>query len=159
MLCHIENEADWTFPLHSILQKGKKQEANQLDKMIKPMLYKGETRVINPQIASKENIDSLQMALMMVVKEGLGKPAGSEKVQVAGATATSQISVSDEESETKTLMEYSVEFCGFFPADAPKYSIIVSMNKRGLPASGGLMAGTVFSEIVDFMMEKEKEGK
>lgn len=124
-------------------------------KMVKPMLYKGETKVINPQIASKENIDSLQMALMMAVKEGLGKPAGSEKVQVAGATATSQISVSDEESEVKTLMEYSVEFCGFFPVDAPKYSIIVSMNKRGLPASGGLMAGTVFSEIVNFMVEKE----
>ena len=25
----------------------------------------------------------------------------------------------------------------------------------GLPASGGLMAGSVFSEIVDFMMESE----
>lgn len=124
-------------------------------KMVKPMLYKGETKVINPQIASKENVDSIQMALTMVVKEGLGKPAGSEKVQVAGATGTSQISILGEETETKSLMEYSVEFCGFFPADNPKYSIIVSMNKRGLPASGGLMAGSVFSEIVDFMMERE----
>lgn len=124
-------------------------------KMVKPMLYKGETKVINPQIASKENIDSIQMALTMVVKEGLGKRAGSEKVQVAGATGTSQITMSDEDAETKALMEYSVEFCGFFPADEPKYSIIVSMNKMGLPASGGLMAGSVFSEIVDFIVERE----
>lgn len=125
-------------------------------KMVKPLLYKGETKVINPQIASKENIDSIQMALTMVVKEGLGKPAASEKVQVAGATGTSQINVSDENSDANALKEYVVEFCGFFPADNPKYSIIVSMNKMGLPASGGLMAGSVFSEIVDYMMAEKK---
>jgi cell division protein FtsI (penicillin-binding protein 3) len=122
-------------------------------KMVKPMLYKGETEIINPQIASKENVDSVQLALTKVVSEGLGKPAASGKVQVAGATGTSQISIVDDDSDK--LLEYSVEFCGFFPADQPKYSIIVSMNKMGLPASGGLMAGSVFSEIVDLMVEME----
>lgn len=121
-------------------------------KMVKPMLYKGETEIINPQIASKENVDSVQLALTKVVSEGLGKPAASGKVQVAGATRTSQISIVDDDSDK--LLEYSVEFCGFFPADHPKYSIIVSMNKMGLPASGGLMAGSVFSEIVDYMVAK-----
>ena len=124
-------------------------------KMVKPMLYKGETKVVNPQIASRENIDSIQLALMMVVKEGLGKPAGSDKVQVAGATGTSKLRMFENETNDKTFHEYSVEFCGYFPADEPKYSIIVSINKIGLPASGGLMAGTVFSEIVDYMVEKE----
>jgi cell division protein FtsI (penicillin-binding protein 3) len=122
-------------------------------KMVKPMLYKGKTEIINPQIASKENVDSVQLALTKVVSEGLGKPAASGKVQVAGATGTSQISIVDDDSDK--LLEYSVEFCGFFPADHPKYSIIVSMNKMGLPASGGLMAGSVFSEIVDLMVEME----
>ena len=122
-------------------------------KMVKPILYKGETEIINPQIASKENVDSVQLALTKVVSEGLGKPAASGKVQVAGATGTSQISIVDDDSDK--LLEYSVEFCGFFPADHPKYSIIVSMNKMGLPASGGLMAGSVFSEIVDLMVEME----
>ena len=122
-------------------------------KMVKPMLYKGETEIINPQIASKENVDSVQLALTKVVSEGLGKPAASGKVQVAGATGTSQISIVDDDSDK--LLEYSVEFCGFFPADHPKYSIIVSMNKMGLPASGGMMAGSVFGEIVDLMVEME----
>ena len=121
-------------------------------KMVKPILYKGETEIINPQIASKENVDSVQLALTKVVSEGLGKPAASGKVQVAGATGTSQISIVDDDSDK--LLEYSVEFCGFFPADQPKYSIIVSMNKMGLPASGGLMAGSVFSDIVDYMVAK-----
>ena len=118
-------------------------------------MYKGETEIINPQIASKENIDSIQWALTLIVTEGLGKPAASEKVEVAGAPGVSKISVVDDDSDSNTFLEYSVEFCGFFPADNPKYSVIVSMNKMGLPASGGLMAGSVFSEIVDFMMESE----
>lgn len=125
-------------------------------KMVKPILYKGEPQIINQQIASRANIDSIQMALTMVVKEGLGKAAGSEKVQVAGATGTSQVTMFENDTNDKTFYEYSVEFCGFFPAEAPKYSIIVTMNKIGLPASGGLMAGSVFSEIVDFMMKKKE---
>ena len=28
------------------------------------------------------------------------------------------------------------------------------MNKKGLPVSGGLMAGSVFSDIVDYMTEE-----
>jgi cell division protein FtsI (penicillin-binding protein 3) len=127
--------------------------------MVKPILYKGETEIINPQIASKENIDSIQWALTLIVTEGLGKPAASEKVKVAGAPGASKISIVDDDSASNTFLEYSVEFCGFFPADNPKYSVIVSMNKMGLPASGGLMAGSVFSEIVEFMMKKEANDK
>jgi cell division protein FtsI (penicillin-binding protein 3) len=121
-------------------------------KMVKPILYKGETEIINSQIACKANVDSVRLALTKVVSEGLGKPAASGKVQVAGAAGTSQISIEDDDLDK--FLEYSVEFCGFFPADQPKYSIIVSMNKMGLPASGGLMAGSVFSEIVDYMVAK-----
>ena len=123
-------------------------------KMVKPTLYKGETEVINPQIASKANIDSLQMALVKAVTEGLGKPAQSEKVQVAGVSGGSQISTDEDNSEGKMNTKYSVEYCGYFPAENPKYSIIVSMNKVGLPASGNLMAGSVFKEIVDCMVAK-----
>ena len=118
-------------------------------KMVKPTLYKGETEVINLQIASKANIDSLQMALVKVVTEGLGKPAQSEKVQVAGVSGGGQLSTEEDNSEGKVNTIYSVEFCGYFPADEPKYSIIVSMNKIGLPASGNLMAGSVFKDIVE----------
>lgn len=90
---------------------------------------------------SQANIDSLKQALEYVVTDGLGQPAKSDKVQVAGETGT-------------VLLEdgsYIVEFCGYFPANAPQYSIIVSIHKDGLPASGGLMAGDVFRQIVNHM--------
>ena len=87
--------------------------------------------------------DSLKSAFRYSITDGLGKPASSDKVEVAGFSGRRIIS---EE-------EYAVEFIGYFPADEPKYSIIVSMNKIGLPASGGLMAGSVFREIVECIIK------
>ena len=90
--------------------------------------------------------DSLKSALRYYITDGLGKQASSDKVEVAGFSGRSTISVDNSEKP-----EYAVEFIGYFPANEPKYSIIVSMNKVGLPASGGLMAGSVFKDIVDYM--------
>ena len=110
-------------------------------KMVQPQLYKDSTTVINPQIASQANIDSLKQALEYVVTDGLGQPAKSDKVQIAGETGTVQFEDGS----------YIVEFCGYFPANAPQYSIIVSIHKDGLPASGGLMAGDVFKQITEYI--------
>ena len=88
--------------------------------------------------------DSLKSALRYYITDGLGQQASSEKVEVAGFSGRRTISEKP---------EYAVEFIGYFPADEPKYSIIVSMNKIGLPASGGLMAGSVFREIVDCIIK------
>lgn len=114
-------------------------------KMVQPQLYKDGTIVINPQIASRANIDSLKLALAYNVTDGLGQPAKSDKTTVAGKQGT--IVVSTDDGNTM----YAVEFCGYFPTGNPKYSIIVSINKTGLPASGGLMAGDVFKQIVELL--------
>ena len=110
-------------------------------KMVQPQLYKNSTTVINPQIASQANIDSLKQALEYVVTDGLGQPTKSDKIQIAGETGTVQLENGN----------YIVEFCGYFPANAPQYSIIVSIHKDGLPASGGLMAGDVFKQITEYI--------
>ena len=91
--------------------------------------------------------DSLRSTFRYCITDGLGRPAASEKVEVAGLSGRNVVSEANPER-----IEYAVEFVGYFPADEPKYSIIVSMNKIGFPASGGLMAGSVFSEIVDCMV-------
>ena len=119
-------------------------------KMIQPQLYKDSVVVINPQIASRANIDSLKKALVFNITDGLCQPAKSDKVLVAGMQGTSSLSTN--EDSTKGM--YAVEFCGYFPTDNPKYSIIVSINKTGLPASGELMAGDAFRQFVDKIMEK-----
>ena len=116
-------------------------------KMIQPQLYKDSVVVINPQIASRASIDSLKKALVFNITDGLCQPAKSDKVVVAGMQGTSSLSTN--EDSTKDM--YAVEFCGYFPTDNPKYSIIVSINKAGLPASGELMAGDVFKKIVGLL--------
>lgn len=115
-------------------------------KMVQPQLYKDSTTVINPQIVSQANIDSLKQALEYVVTDGLGQPTKSDKIQIAGETGTVQLENGN----------YIVEFCGYFPANAPQYSIIVSIHKDGLPASGGLMTGDVFRQIVDGIIYHQK---
>lgn len=120
-------------------------------KMVKPTLKTGEIEIINPQIASKANIDSMQVLLEHVVSQGLGRRAETPYVSVAGKTGTSQVGEYDF-GEENYVIEYQVAFCGYFPADKPKYSMIVSMNKLGLPASGGGMAGALFHDIVEWMI-------
>lgn len=87
---------------------------------------------------------AIKEALEYSVSDGLAKPAQSDRVKVAGATGTIQLPNG----------KYAIEFCGYFPADNPKYSVIVTINKKGLPASGGLMAGSVFRQIVNIMNER-----
>ena len=112
-------------------------------KMIQPQLYKDSITVINPLIASQTSIDKLKQTLLFNVTDGLGKTVKSNKVSVAGMQGT--IVINEEEAE------YGIEFCGYFPVDNPKYTMIVSINKGELPASGGLMAGDVFKKIVDYI--------
>ena len=112
--------------------------------MVKPMLYEDSTTVISPQIASKANIDSIKSALQYVVTDGLGKLAKSDNVQVAGKTGTIR----------QYDNSYIAEFCGYFPADNPQYSMIVSIHKDNLPVSGGAMAGSVFKEIAEYMADE-----
>jgi len=112
-------------------------------KMVQPQLYKGNTVIINPQIAKQANIDSLKQTLQYVVTDGLGQSAKSDKVQVAGRGGTVQLEDGS----------YIIEFCGYFPANKPKYSIIISIHKEGLPASGELMAGNTFKDVTEIIKD------
>ena len=93
----------------------------------------------------------MQQTLEHVVSQGLGSKAGSDRIKVAGRTGTSQ--VNEYYEGDNTVSEYQIAFCGYFPADKPKYSMIVSLNKLGLPASSVLMAGNAFHNIIEWMID------
>lgn len=113
------------------------------------------TVVLNKSIASSKTIDQIQMMLEKVVTDGLGKQAGSEQFRVAGKTGTAQVSQGREGYKNGT-MHYLVSFCGYFPADAPKYSCIVAIRKSGPGASGGMMAGGVFKKVAERVFAKHQ---
>lgn len=111
------------------------------------------TEILNPAIASPKTIEQIQTILEKVVSEGLGKRAGSKQFHVSGKTGTAQVS-QGAGGYKSGAMKYLVSFCGYFPSEAPKYSCIVAIQKSGLPASGGQMAGAVFSEIAERVYAK-----
>lgn len=93
-------------------------------------------------IASPSSIVDIRGMLEGVVSKGLAKRAMSDKVKVAGMNGTIR-------NEDSTL---TAEFCGYFPADKPKYTMLVSVHRKELPAAGGRMAGSIFKEIAEMMM-------
>ena len=113
-------------------------------KMVKPTFHKGETITIKEQITSKENIAIIQQLLMQKVKDGLAHQAYSDKVSIAGEQGTAIV----KKDGNNTI--YCLQFCGYYPSDNPQYSIIISLNKKGLPASGG-MAGEIAKQIVELL--------
>lgn len=111
-------------------------------KMVKPTFHKRDTNIIKEQLASKENIAIIQQLLVQKVKDGLAHQTYSKKVSIAGE----QGAVAAKDDRDNTV--YCLQFCGYYPSDNPQYSIIVSLNKKGLPASGG-MAGKIAKQIVE----------
>lgn len=111
-------------------------------KMVKPTFHKRDTTIIKEQLASKEDIAIIQQLLVQKVKDGLAHQAYSKKVSIAGE----QGAVAAKDDRDNTV--YCLQFCGYYPSDNPQYSIIVSLNKKGLPASGG-MAGEIAKQIVN----------
>ena len=111
-------------------------------KMVKPTFHKRDTTIIKEQLASKENIAIIQQLLVQKVKDGLAHQAYSDKVSIAGEQGAV---VAKDDKDNKI---YCLQFCGYYPSDNPQYSIIVSLNKKGLPASGG-MAASIVTEVIE----------
>lgn len=112
------------------------------------------TEIINPKICSDSTLTMIRKMLRGVVTDGLAKAAGSKQFAVAGKTGTAQIS-QGKDGYRNGRREYLVSFCGYFPAEKPQYSCIVSIRKPATGgASGGLMAGSVFSKIAERVYAK-----
>ena len=107
--------------------------------MVKPMFNKGDTTIIKEQIASKENITTIQQLL---IQKGATYKTYSDKVPIAGEQG---VAVAKEDGDNTI---YCIQFCGYYPSENPKFSIIISLNKKGLPASGD-MVGEIVKHIVE----------
>ena len=136
-------------------------------RMVKPRFVKAEkdngiivrefpTEVIREKMCSQHTLDDIHDILEKVVSKGLGKRAGNggKLFKVSGKTGTAQMAQEGGKGYHSGIPQYMVSFCGYYPSEAPKYSTIVCIVKKGLPASGGLHCGPVFSEISQYVMSK-----
>ena len=99
--------------------------------------------VIQEQIAQPQHIKELQAGLEHCVSQGIMRKAGRDYVKVSAC------------GRTFNLTDYNrrMEVCGYFPSENPLYTIMVVLEKEGLPASSGGMCGPIFARTVDLLVE------
>ena len=115
--------------------------------------------VINPQTCSPATLQKIKILLEGVVIRGTGAGIQSPLSRIAGKTGTAQLAYNNRgyKQDTKQV-RYKGSFVGYFPADNPKYSIIVVINNptRG-KYYGALVAAPVFRAISDRLYASDKE--
>lgn len=122
--------------------------------MIKPFIAKQffdkgkvvknfEAEVVNPKMCKETTLEQIHQMLLNVVTDGTAQVVASDYFTIAGKTGTAQI------ASGGGYGGYYVSFCGYFPAEAPMYTIFVGLRKpKGVPSGGG-MAGMVFKNIAE----------
>jgi cell division protein FtsI (penicillin-binding protein 3) len=105
-------------------------------------------RVINNKICSDETLAKIKAMLEGVVTNGSGRQVVYNPLyKIAGKTGTAQ--VADGNLGYKAKKQYQASFVGYFPADKPKYSLIVVINDPKGEYYGALVSGPVFRKIAD----------
>jgi cell division protein FtsI (penicillin-binding protein 3) len=106
-------------------------------------------RTISDKICSATTLKKVKSLLEGVVTEGTGKNIIKNSLYtVAGKTGTAQIANRDSGYGAKKT--YQASFCGYFPANHPKYAMIVVINHPTVGSYlAALVAGPVFREIAD----------
>jgi cell division protein FtsI (penicillin-binding protein 3) len=103
-------------------------------KMVQPHLVKEiksdskkilevETKVTNTGICSQATIDKAKILLESVVQEGTASALKSPYYKIAGKTGTAVTIINGAYSDIQRG-----SFCGYFPAENPKYSCIIVMQ-------------------------------
>ena len=107
--------------------------------------------VVRRHMCKDETLAKIKSMLELVVVEGTGKNASSKYFNVAGKTGTAQLSQGSGGYRNGPV-RYMVSFCGYFPADNPQYSCIVSVRTDGGAAGGATWAAPAFHEISEKVM-------
>src|SRR5690606_30968240 len=102
----------------------------------------------NPKIASDKTISKLQDMLEGTMVNGTGKNLITPQYSMAGKTGTAQMA---DGSAGYRNRKYQSSFAGYFPADNPKYSMIVVVQNPRNGYYGASVAGPVFRELADMV--------
>ncbi len=110
-------------------------------------------------ICSRATADTLTRALMAVVEEGTATRLKGAKLTVAGKTGTARVALQASEKPKPHDGYHDIygrkknqgTFVGFFPADNPQYSVLVSVYSKLSLGNfyGGTMPAMAVREIID----------
>ena len=133
-------------------------------KMVQPIIVKYTKRadkviqhfkakVLKEKICSESTLRDVKTMLKGVVERGTAHNIYTPKYSIAGKTGTAK-----NVRNGLYTNEYYTSFVGYFPADKPKYSCIVVIDKpKGNRINGGDVAAPVFRRIADKIYSNEIE--
>jgi cell division protein FtsI (penicillin-binding protein 3) len=129
-------------------------------KMIQPLFVKEisnkgkvvksfQSKVISESICSPATIQMARRMLEEVVITGTASHIKHAQYTIAGKTGTAQIA-QGADGYKKDKVKYQASFCGYFPADNPRYTCIVVVYGPSKSAYyGASIACPVFKDIAD----------
>ena len=153
---------------NTIANGGKQMQPRLVKAIIKDgkIVEEFPTKVMNRQLISKTTTDTITSLLVEVVngKDGTGARAKSKLMTVAGKTGTANIPNSQTGKYDNS--EKMMSFCGFFPAEKPKYTLLVQMiydkkqdtrpdSLKNIKLGGGSSAAIAFKEIAEKIMAQQ----
>jgi cell division protein FtsI (penicillin-binding protein 3) len=123
---------------------------------VKELKYHGTTvkrfepHIIDKSICSSSTLRMAKTMLEGVVQHGTAMNLNNTIYKIAGKTGTAQIAYNKYGYKHAGGVTYQASFCGYFPADDPKYSCIVVVSAPSNSVYyGNLVAGPVFRKIAD----------
>jgi len=123
------------------------REIKQADQV----LQRNEPKVLNPKICSDATLAKVKSMMEGVVLAGTARSIRPKDYSIAGKTGTAWKFKNGQYTKT-----YSTSFCGYFPADKPKYSCIVVVDSpRNGRIYGADVAAPVFREVADKCMARD----
>ena len=154
-------------PLHivtfynAVANKGKMMKPYLVESIEKDgsVVKRFKPEILNGAICSKSTADTLLRALKTVTSEGTGTKVKKARCQVAGKTGTAWVVMDPKYTggkggiykDAEGKKQYQGTFVGFYPADAPKYTAIVTIWSKPTLHSfhGGTLPALAMKEIVD----------
>jgi cell division protein FtsI (penicillin-binding protein 3) len=138
-----------TLMLYNAIANGGKMMKPYMVKEIRhegKLIKKIEPSVVNEKICSDQTLATIKSMMEGVITRGTATNLKSANYTIAGKTGTAQV-VKGKKYEKGS---YKASFAGFFPANNPKYTIVVVINEpRKGEFYGGRVAGPVFKDIAD----------
>lgn len=108
-----------------------------------------EPTVLEEHVADKASIDQLRKCTEEVVLSGTGKHIQSPNYKIAGKTGTAQVS---DKGIPYSAGVYQGSFVGYFPADNPKYTMVVVIRTK--PHSNAYYGGTIAAPVFRMVADK-----
>ncbi len=110
---------------------------------VSPRLVEGTPAGERREVIRPESARTIRGLLQAVIAEGISNAAGLKGYALAGKTGTSQVAVNGKYSDSL----FDSVFAGFFPADAPRVTIAVTVHGATTNYHGSMLAAPIYKKI------------